>query len=146
MAADYSHFLKSSEKRRKECQESCTEFVFGMGESRVMFRWAPCSLYGCIACACDTDVREKILSKPSNFLTNGFYICDLLLLIKLWHVHVIWIWKQLFLDTYNAVQCISCLELLWRIFVKQIKESLKLRVNETLLNRCFIMFTSVVWW
>ena len=87
------------------------------------------------ACACDTDVREKISSKPSNFLTNGFYICDLLLLIKLWHVHVIWIWKQCcncnptFLDTYNAVQCISCLELLWRIFVKQIKESLKLRVN-----------------
>ena len=35
---DYSQFLKSSEKKRKECQESCTEFVFGMGESRVMFR------------------------------------------------------------------------------------------------------------
>jgi len=36
--ADYSNFLKGSEKR-KECQESCMEFVFGMGESRVMFRW-----------------------------------------------------------------------------------------------------------
>ena len=36
--ADYSNFLKGSEKR-KECQESCMEFVFGMGESRVMFRY-----------------------------------------------------------------------------------------------------------
>ena len=37
--ADYSQFLKTSDKKRKECQESCAEFVFGMGESRVMCRW-----------------------------------------------------------------------------------------------------------
>ena len=37
--ADYSQFIQpSASKKKKDFVESCTEFVFGTGESRVMFR------------------------------------------------------------------------------------------------------------
>lgn len=81
MAADYSHFLKSSEKRRKECTESCTEFVFGMGESRVMFRWASQHLELQLMPACDivrgkNNIRTfKLFDKSNSYFS--FDICEM---------------------------------------------------------------------